>query len=60
VIWVIGSENELGKEITDLLKQKQALFVTSDSELDILKYENLENFIKSKETKVIIRKNIQN
>ncbi len=52
MIWVIGSENELGKEITDLLKQKQALFVTSDSELDILKYENLENFIKSKETEV--------
>lgn len=52
MIWLIGSENLLGKEVAELLNEKDIPFVSSDSELNMNIYENLENFIKTKETEL--------
>lgn len=50
MIWVIGCNGMLGKEVCKQLTEKNLKFVGSGHEVDILKIENLESFLNKTET----------
>ena len=50
MIWVIGCEGLLGKQLSNILKENKIHWVGTDKEVDITSWEALNNFEKSVET----------
>jgi len=54
MIWLIGNQGMLGREIEILLKERGFVYCASDKEVDICNYKALEKFGKDKKIKWII------
>lgn len=54
MIWVVGANGMLGSEVVRQLADKNIPFVSSGREIDITVSENIENFIKTTESKSYI------
>lgn len=52
MIWVIGCKGMLGTEVCRQLEKNKLAWIGSGKEIDITKYEALENFITTKETEL--------
>lgn len=60
MIWVIGANGMLGSELCRQLSQKKIPFVGTGRETDITKYEVLESFLSSQESKSYLLRNLEN